>query len=382
MERMKKNVFLSILFLGFFACSNEKEPVAVKTETTTVDENVVTLTEAEMKTAGMVIGKPEKGVTTTGLRVAGTIEVPPQNIVSVSFPLGGYLVSTKLMPGMYVSRGQVLGVMQDPAIIQMQQDYLVARSRAGFLQKEYDRQRQLNVTKTTSDKVLEGVQSEYQTQRILAGGLREKLGIVGINAVSLTENTIRRTVTINAPISGYVSAVNVNIGKYVNPSDVLFELINPADIHLALKVFEKDLNRVQAGQRVEVTTVNNPGRTYEARVKLITRNLDNDRSATVHCHFTGANKELLPGMFANAVIQTTTEEAITVPEEAVVLWGNDYYLFVQEAPGSFRMQPVVVGSTQDGRTAVSSKGVDLLSQTVIAANAYTALMKLQNKAEE
>ncbi|NTS39273.1 efflux RND transporter periplasmic adaptor subunit [Flavisolibacter sp. BT320] len=379
---MKNSFFFSIIFLGVFACSNEKDTVAVQTATTAVDENVVTLTDAEMNMAGMAVGKPEKGVTTTQLRVAGTIDVPPQNIVSVSFPLGGYLVSTRLMPGMYVSRGQVLGVMQDPAIIQMQQDYLVARSRAGFLQKEYERQRQLNATKTTSDKVLEGVQSEYQTQRILAGSLREKLGLVGINAASLTENTIRRTVTVNAPISGYVSAVNVNIGKYVNPSDVLFELINPADIHVALKVFEKDLNKIEAGQRVEVTTVNNPGRTYEARVKLISRNLDNDRSATVHCHFTGANKELLPGMFANAVIETTSEEAITVPEEAVVLWGNNHYLFVQEAPGKFRMQPVVVGSTHEGKTAVTAEEGDLLSQTVLTANAYTALMKLQNKAEE
>ncbi|RYY83094.1 MAG: efflux transporter periplasmic adaptor subunit, partial [Chitinophagaceae bacterium] len=192
---MKKSFLFSIIFWSVFACSNEKDTVAVQTETTTGEENLVTLTDAEMKMAGMAVGKPEKGVTSTGLRVAGTIDVPPQNIVSVSFPLGGYLVSTRLMPGMYVSRGQVLGVMQDPAIIQMQQDYLVARSRAGFLQKEYERQRQLNATKTTSDKVLEGVQSEYQTQRILAGSLREKLGLVGINAASLTENSIRRTVT-------------------------------------------------------------------------------------------------------------------------------------------------------------------------------------------
>lgn len=379
---MKKNLLLSIVLLSFYACGNNEQPVAVKTETTTVDENTVVLTDAEMKTAGIALGKPEKGVTSTTIKVSGTIEVPPQNIVSVSFPLGGYLVSTKLIPGMYVSRGHVLAVMQDPAIIQMQQDYLVARSRAGFLQKEYERQHQLNLTKTTSDKVLEQVQSEYQTQRILAGSLREKLALVGINAASLTENNIRRSVTITAPISGYISAVNVNIGKYVNPSDVLFELVNPADIHLAVKVFEKDLNLVQPGQRVSVTITNNPGRTYEARVKLITRNLDNDRAATVHCHFTGANKELLPGMFANAVIETTTKEAITVPEEAVVLWVNNHYLFVQEAPGRFRMEPVVIGSTQDGKAAVSAEGADLLSKTVITANAYTALMKLQNKAEE
>lgn len=380
---MKKNFFAGLLLLGLVACGNKQTATAtVETKTTTVDDNTVVLSATEMKTAGITTGLPEKGVAIAQLKVNGLIDVPPQNIVSVSFPIGGYLVSTKLMPGMYVGRGQVLAVMQDPSLIQMQQDYLVARSRAGFLQKEYERQRLLNVTKTTSDKVLEQTQSEYQTQRILVGSLREKLQMVGIYTGSLTENSIRRTVTINAPISGYVSKVNVNIGKYVNPSDVLFELVNPNDIHLALKVFEKDLSLIHEGQRVVVTLVNNPGRTYEARVRLISRNLDDDRSATVHCEFTGTHKELLPGMFASAVIETTTKEAITVPEEAVVLWGNNHYVFVQKSPGQFQMQPVVVGTTVEGKTPVVAKDSTFLQRTVITAKAYTALMKLQNKAEE
>ena len=50
---------------------------------------------------------------------------------------------------------------------------------------------------------------------------------------------ISKSVNIYSPIDGFVSKVNVNIGKYVNPADILFELINPDDIHLNLKVFEK-----------------------------------------------------------------------------------------------------------------------------------------------
>ena len=64
------------------------------------------------------------------------VDVPPQNLVSVSFPLGGYLRSTKLMPGMHVNRGEVIAVIEDQALIQLQQDYLVAVAKLGFLQKE------------------------------------------------------------------------------------------------------------------------------------------------------------------------------------------------------------------------------------------------------
>jgi cobalt-zinc-cadmium efflux system membrane fusion protein len=47
-----------------------------------------------------------------------------------------------------------------------------------------------------------------------------------------------------SPINGYVLKVNVNRGKYVTPSDILFEIVNPSDIHLAVTVFEKDINKM------------------------------------------------------------------------------------------------------------------------------------------
>ena len=55
-----------------------------------------------------------------------------------------------------------------------------------------------------------------------------------------------------------MSDVKVNIGKYVNPSDVLFELINPLDIHLALSIFEKDFDKLFIGQKLQAYTNNNP----------------------------------------------------------------------------------------------------------------------------
>lgn len=371
---------LFVIFLAAFASCSTNQTVTEQ-KTADVPENVVTLTTTERKTAGMELGKPEKGLASSFLKVSGLVDVPPQNVVSVSFPIGGYLVSTRLLPGMRVRKGEAIAQMQDQSLIQMQQDYLVAKAKVGFLQKEYERQKLLNVTKTTSDKVLEQTQSEYQTQRILVSSLREKLRLVRIDAGSLNENNIRRSVAIYSPIDGYVSAVHVNIGKYVNPSDVLFELVNPNDLHLSIKVFEKDLSLLQPGQKVKVNLVNNPEKTYEAKVSLISKNLDNDRSAEVHCHFSNGTADLLPGMFANATIETKTTDAVTVPEDAVVRWGANHYLFVQKKADSFAMEEVTVGTTSNGRTEIRSAPEDLLGQTVISKNAYTALMKLQNKAE-
>ena len=81
-------------------------------------EEFVELNDEQLKNAGIIVGQANDTVVSTELRVNGMIDVPPQNIVSVSFPLGGYLRSTKLLPGMHVSRGEVIGIIEDQSLVQ------------------------------------------------------------------------------------------------------------------------------------------------------------------------------------------------------------------------------------------------------------------------
>ncbi|MCG7860244.1 efflux RND transporter periplasmic adaptor subunit, partial [Flavihumibacter sediminis] len=97
----------------------------------------------------------------------------------------------------------------------------------------------LNENKVNADKVLQQVSTEVESQQVLLKGYGEKLRLVGLQPEQLTSENLSRSVALRSPINGYVSKVNVNIGKYVNPTDVLFELINPDDMHGALTDFEK-----------------------------------------------------------------------------------------------------------------------------------------------
>lgn len=375
---MKQILILSIV-LSLLSCRTK--PSATEVAEPVQPEGLVTLSAAEIRNAGIVGGTIRVGPAQSTLKVSGLVDVPPQNIVSVSFPTGGYLKSTNLLPGMRVRRGQVLAEMQDGSLIQLQQDYLLARSKAGFLQKEYARQKLLNQDKTTSDKVLEQTQSDYEQQRILAAGYAERLRLAGINPLNLHEGNIRRTVTINSPISGYVSAVKVNIGKYVNPSDVLFELVNPNDLHLTLKVFEKDITSIRKGQKIRVHLVNQPSANYLAEVSLVNHNVEADRSAEVHCHFLNADERLLPGMFADAEIAVESSEAQLVPEEAVVRWGNEQFVFLEAGTGRYRMVRVTTAPAQEGWLRLVQPAPELLKGTIVLKNAYAVLMKMKNTAE-
>ncbi len=322
------NILFVIVIFTIYSCTSKKEATKEIPAKSGNDMNV-TLTDAQIKNAGIITGKPQMRSMHSILKVNGLVDVPPKNMLTISFPSGGYLKSTNLLPGMKIRKGQVLAVMQDQSIIQVQEDYLMAQTRYTLLEKEYERQKLLNISKATSDKIFEQATSEFQSVKISLSSLKQKLLLIGINPASLLESNISRTVDIVAPIDGYVSAVRVNIGKYVNPTDVLFDLVNTNDLHLALTIFEKDLNSIVPGQLVSCYLTGDTSTIYLAKVMLVSKTLDSNRSATVHCHFTGAVKMLFPGMFMNATIELTNSSVIAVPEEAVVRSGEIDYVFVE-----------------------------------------------------
>lgn len=370
-----------IIFVSAFVLSCSSKPKEEPKAEEKVPD-VITLSDEQVKNANIEVGVVTHKELNSELRVNGSVDVPPQNIVSVSFPLGGYLKTTNLLPGMHVSRGEIIARIEDQALVQLQQDYLMAVARLDYLQKEFDRQKLLNENKVNADKVFQQAQADYSSQKVLVKGYAEKLRLISINPDKLDENTISRSVAVYSPINGFVSKVNVNIGKYVTASEVLFELINPDDMHAALTVFEKDIAKVKPKQRVFVSFVDEPETEYECEVLLVTKNVDDNRSALVHCHFEKQPSRLLPGMFLNARIKVSNAKTLAVPEEAVVRFGNEQYVLGVEAKNSFRLIPVDTGIKDSGMIEVAGRGINLENTSVIFKNPYPVLAAMKNTSDE
>lgn len=376
-----KNSIIFILALAISSCGNTPEPT--ETADTPQTETLVHLTPEQLKNAGIEIGLAERRAMRTQLRVSGIVDVPPQSLVSVSFPLGGYLQSTKLLPGMHVRKGETIAVLEDPQYIQLQQDYLTAQAKLQYAEAELKRQQSLQSGQAGSAKMLEQAQAEYKSLKIQQKALGEKLLLIGINPTVLDENNLSRSVRVPAPIDGFVSAVNVNIGKYVAPTDVLFELVNPSDIHLNLKVFEKDVPYLRIGQRINAYTNDRPKDAHPGEIILISRNVGEDRSVEAHCHFDRYDAKLFPGMYMKAEVEVLTQDALAVPESAVVRWENRHFIFAEKGNGAFEMLEVEPGTAADGYVQVAPVGnTDLETARVVLKNAYALLMKMKNAEEE
>ncbi len=376
---MKNIKSLNSLFLAvsLLVLSCKSESKTEEKPETPIAENATTLNDAQMKNSGIELGKIEKRQISSTLKVNGKIDVPPQNMVSISVPLGGYLKSMKLLEGMFVRKGQVIANVEGQQYIQIQQDYLTAKAQFGSFEKEFERQKELNQSKSSSDKVLEQAKANYLTQNILIKSLEEKLKLVGINPITLDVNKISKSINIYSPISGFVSKIYVNMGKYISPTDVLFELVNPSDIHLALTIFEKDVNKLFVGQSVIAYTNTDPNKRYMCKIILIGKDLSENRSVEVHCHFENFDKNLLPGMYMNAEIDIQSKNAISLPSEAIVNFENKNYIFIENANKTFEMKEISIGNTQNKFTEIKSD-VDLSDKNIVVKGAYNLLMKMKN----
>lgn len=379
---------LQFIIAGLFvllntACKNTSEQAAANqpgaaNKSVVENTDIVMLTTEQIKNANIETGTAEEKQMHSTLKVSGVVEVPPANIVSISVPLGGYVKRTALIQGQKITKGTILATLEDQQYIQLQQDYLTAKSRLQYLAADYARQKGLNETKATSDKIFQQAQTDFDSQKVLLKSLSEKLRLIGINPESLNENNISRSIQLYSPINGYVTNVNVNIGKYVNPTDVLFELINPDDLHLTLTVFENNASRISVGQKIVCTTNGEPGAKYTATVHFITPKIGGERSTEVHCDFDKRNTGLLPGTFINATVELNNANITAVPEDAVVKWENKNYVFTVEKNNQFRMLPVETGGSNNGYIEIKS---DLAASKIVTKNAYTLLMKMKNSGE-
>lgn len=361
------------------SCKSDKKEQQNTTEANK-QENSIQLTKEQAKNAGLVVGNPQEKNVKGILKLQGTVTVPPKSVVSISIPLGGYIKKTDLMAGMHVRKGQLLAVVEDMQYIQLQQDYLTAKEKFQLSQSEYNRQKELNAKKASSDKLFEQTATEMQTQRINMASLAQKLTLLGINVKTLTASNISKTVAITSPINGLVSKVNVNVGKYISPTDMLFELMETSDIVLVMNAFEKDVHLLSVGQAVTAFTNSNPSKKYTAKIAYINQSLNGDRAAEVVCKMNQYDSSLLPGLFINAEAEFENEKALTVPEDAVVRWQGEFFVFSDTGNNNYKMIAVAPGTTNDGYRQIKSALINSSSR-IVTKNAYTLLMTFMNSGE-
>lgn len=381
-------VFLGVI-VSLSSCTMFNEPVAEVLEVEVLPEDIVELRDDQIKLAGIQTGSVEMRSVSNTLKVNGIISVAPQNQATVCMPLGGFIKSTSLLPGNAVNKGQTLAVMENQDFVDIQQNYLEAKNKLVFAEAEYKRHTDLYKDDVYSEKNVQQVTVDYKNLKALVKSLEQKLYLIGINPDRLTEDNISNTVNLVSPIKGFLKAVNVNIGKYVSPTDVLFEIVNSDKLFLELTLFEKDAEKVVAGQKIKFF-VNNGDDVHEAVITQTGKVVSEDKTFIVYASVVSACKNVLPGMYVNALIEESDKKVTALPSEAVVSFDDKDYIFVFEknkeeagkAMTEYKIFQVKKGVSSSGYTEITlPEGFDFNAAKVVIKGAYNLLSAKKNAGE-
>ncbi len=292
-----------------------------------------------------------------GITVSGRLEVPPQNEAVVTAIFGANISNIKVIEGDDVSKGQVLGYMSHPNLTRLQSEYMQAYNRYLFLEKDYQRQKKLYEAEVSSGKGFQQTESEYRALQAQVASHESQLRQLGLNAAKVRNGDFYDQVPITSPIEGSVSKVNVKTGQYVQPEKSLFEIVNVHHIHADFMVFERDVTKVEKGQRVRFYVQTMPDVELYAKIYSVGKKFEESPKA-VHVHAEIENKtgKLLPGMYITGQILSDSTTGLALPEAAITRVGDEYFAFTAEKEGenewTFTPVKVTIAGSTNGYTSV------------------------------
>ena len=151
--------------------------------------------------------------------------------------------------------------------------------------------------------------------------------------VALSKAQLQR-MQVRAPFAGTAGIRAVNLGDYVKDGADLVAVEDSSAMWVDFRLPERFLPRLKAGQEVEVVLDALPGKAYKARVEALDTQLDaNGRSLLVRARLAGDTGLLRSGQFARVrVVFALREQALVVPEEALVPMGTQQYV-IKLVPG-------------------------------------------------
>ncbi len=377
-----KTIYIPFLAAILLSSCGSNPKVETGLESSGDSVNKVQLTKEQAAIAQLVLAPIQQGKMKGITHLNGVIDVPPTGIASVSIPMGGYVQDINLIPGTYVKKGALLATVKDPAYVQLQESYLAAKSRLVYLQQDLDRQKSLLTQEAVSKKSYQQLQAEFNTNAIQLKALSEQLKLINIQPENLTTERMTSLVQLVAPISGYITKVNINRGKYVTPSDVLLEIMDPNDIHAAITIYEKDIASFKVGMKGTVTLTNDPTKKYPVTILAVSQNINEDKTGLLHCHFDQISKNILPGMFLTADVFIESNEAVLIPIDAVQRFQGKDYIFIQNKVNEFDAIEIQIAQSNNEFVSVSNADARAwIGKSLVVKNGFSLLGKWMNKSE-
>ncbi|GLU54866.1 hemolysin D [Dyadobacter frigoris] len=364
------NILLAVLVVQvMFSCKNtsgdkaeEEEKPKTEEKSLDLENKEVALTQAQYDASDIVLGTFESKNLSEVINANGYTKLPPQNQADVSVFMAGIVKSIKVIEGEFVKAGQTIATLESPEFTRLQEFFLISKSNTEFLAAEFERQKTLSDENVNAKKAFQKTKADFEIEKARYNSLQKQLNMLHINGSG--SGNIVSTVSVTAPISGYITEVNIKIGSNVQPGNSLFSIVDNTKMHVDLLVYEKDLQKVKPDQTVRFVLTNQDNAEIRGKIFSVGKAFENEtKSVAVHADILNDKQILIPGMYVNALIDIGKNKVNALPVDAVIKADGREFIFVledekdkkeaQEKSYHFQRIEVKSGTTQLGYVQVT-----------------------------
>jgi membrane fusion protein, multidrug efflux system len=282
---------------------------------------------------GVEVGKAETMALSDDAVAVGTLRA--NETVVVKPEIAGRIAKIGFTDGGRVTKGTLL-VQIDNLVASAEVEQ--AKAELALAQSNFQRTSDLAAKNFVSDRAKDEAGSSVKV-------LDAKLKVA---QAKLLKNDIR------APFNGVLGLRNVSVGDFVKDGAELVTLEDVSTMKVDLRLPERYISQLQAGQTVNLSVDALPGKSFKATVIALDAQVDvNGRALLVRGKLPNQEGVLRTGMFAKAkIVLKEKPQATVVPEEAITPFAGKTYVFKVDAGKATRVE-VQTGIRKDGKVEIA-----------------------------
>ncbi|MFL9879534.1 efflux RND transporter periplasmic adaptor subunit [Herbaspirillum rhizosphaerae] len=338
------------------------------------EENKIAFSDAQLKTAGIVLETAATGRIRNSLQLPGEIRFNQDRTAHVVPKVSGVVESVSANLGQQVKKGQVLAVISSSAVSEQRSELLSAQQRLTLAQSTHAREKKLWEEKISAEQDYLQAAQALKEAEIAVRNAQQKLAAIGVT-VSKASSGLNRF-EIRAPFDGIVVEKHLALGEAVKEDANVFTISDLSSVWVEMTVAAKELNAVRVGESaiVKATAFDSSANGKIAYVGALLG--EQTRTAKAHVVLANPGNAWRPGLFVNVEVlaqEQETDVPLAIAADAVQSMEQKNVVFVR-VPGGFNKQEVTLGRN-DGKQVEVLKGLK-------AGDIYAAKGSFVIKAEQ
>ncbi len=317
-------------------------------------EEHIALSEKEIREFEIKIDTAGRGSIKETMTLSGEITLDPDRLIHIVPRVSGITKQVYKSLGEKVETGELLATLSSRELAEIKAETEAAKSRYELSRTTFDREKKLKKEGLTTETEFLEAQQVRDNAYIEYNLMKQKLRAIGIekNISQCNDDCDLTLYEIRSPGEGVITEKHVVQGELLNDESRPFVIANLDHVWVNLTIYQKDLEKINIGQQVQVVSgYGIPD--VESEIVYISPNVSEEtRSATARIVIENKDKKWRPGLFVSVVVTLSDLNSdIVIPKTALETINNQSVVFIKSEEG-FEPHPVTLGRSDNTHVEV------------------------------